>query len=83
LLMRRFRSGQTHGLILRRQRKQLGGSLLAIPKLGWSIAAAAFTAPCPSRALHHLARSALHAGVIAAAVRVAPYVEYRPAHAKD
>src|SRR5206468_7046544 len=73
LLLRRFRSGQTHSLILRRQGKVVTGALSAIGKMGFAVVAALVSAPRPPRAAAHLLRGALHAGVIASAMGGSAY----------
>jgi succinoglycan biosynthesis protein ExoM len=76
LLARRFRSGQTHHIIMRREGSLLAGTLSAAPKLAWSLAAAVISAGRRVNAVRHLLRGGLHAGVIAAAIGIAPYEEY-------
>ena len=76
LLARRFRSGQTHHAILRREGNLIRGTLWAGPKLVWSLAAAAASSFRRTRAVRHLLRGGLHAGVIASAIGLATYREY-------
>lgn len=76
LLLRRFRSGQTHHLILRREGRALGGTLSAAAKFGWSTGAAALSARSPTDSARHLLRSALHAGVVASALGLSTYREF-------
>jgi succinoglycan biosynthesis protein ExoM len=78
LLVRRFRSGQTHHVILRCQGRSVRGTVLALAKLIWSLAAAAGSSFRPPHAARHLLRSGLHAGVIASAIGIATYREYQP-----
>jgi succinoglycan biosynthesis protein ExoM len=79
LLLRRFRAGQTHHAILRLQGSPLPGSLGAVAKMSWAFGAASLSAHRPATAVRHLLRGALHAGVVAAAIGIAPYREYRRA----
>ena len=74
LLERRFRSGQTHHNIMRREGRLIAGTLSAAPKLAWSLVAA-ISARRRANAARHLLRGALHAGVIAAAIGITPYEE--------
>jgi succinoglycan biosynthesis protein ExoM len=76
LLLRRFRSGQTHEFILRKEGKSVSGALAAVAKVAWSISAAAVLSPWPSRAAAHLLRSAIHAGVVAGALGLSTYREF-------
>jgi len=74
LLARRFRSGQTHHIIMRREGRRIAGTLSAGPKLAWSLVAA-ISARRRANAVRQLLRGALHAGVIAAAIGITPYEE--------
>lgn len=77
LLRRRFRSGQTHHLLLQRQRKRGAGVVvLASAKLTACLAAAAVHFYSPVRAASHLARGWFHLGVVAAAFGSADVQEY-------
>lgn len=80
LALRRFRSGQIHHLLLRRQ----GGSRLATLPVATAKALACFAQgalnlPWPSRAAAAVLRGMLHMGVVASILGRAPYREYAAA----
>ena len=76
LALRRFRAGQIHHMLLRKQGDTGRGSLAAVAKAGACLAAAVIALPRPARAAAHVLRGALHVGVVAAAMGFAPYREY-------
>ncbi len=70
LVLRRYRAGQIHHLVLKRQGKVVGGTAAATAKAAWCLA----TAPFTSR--EQTLRGVLHVGVVAAALGLRPYREY-------
>jgi succinoglycan biosynthesis protein ExoM len=76
LLLRRYRAGQIHHLVLGRLGKRASGVAMAIPKCAASLVMALLTSWNQRRAIANLLRAALHAGVIAAAVKAPLYREY-------
>lgn len=76
LLLRRFRSGQIHYLLLKHSTGATGGALLAALKASWCSGRALLALALSTRAAEHLLRSSLHLGVVAAGIGFAPYREY-------
>lgn len=76
LALRRFRSGQIHYLILKREHATARGSVLAAAKAIWCFGTAPFLAFMSSRSRSQALRGAMHLGVVAAALGKAPYLEY-------
>lgn len=77
LLLRRFRAGQIHYLLLKRAGNPVRASAAAAVKAIYCSGAALLLLPRPLRAASWALRCALHLGVVAAAVGFAPYREYR------
>ena len=77
LLLRRYRAGQIHYLLLKRVGNSMGGSAAAALKAIYCFGAALLMLPSPVRFAKWALRCALHVGVVAAAVGFAPYREYR------
>lgn len=77
LVRRRFRAGQTHHAVLRRN-GQAGAAItgLAAMKAAWCALVAALFAFSPRRRSHALMRASLHAGCVSAALGSAAYQEY-------
>lgn len=82
LALRRFRAGQIHHMLLRREGNAGRGALAALAKAGACLAAAVIALPRPARAADNVLRGALHVGVIAAALGFAPYREYSERNAR-
>ena len=76
LALRRFRSGQIHHLVLRRQGRSWTAGVAAVPKALACFAQGAVALPWPSRAAAAGLRGMLHIGVIASMMGFAPYAEY-------
>lgn len=78
LLLRRYRSGQTHHLVMGHEGGRSMGTVLAAPKALVSLAGAAVTIVRPQLSSRFLLRAALHAGVLSAAFGLNRYREYGP-----
>jgi succinoglycan biosynthesis protein ExoM len=76
LALRRFRSGQIHHLLLRRQGGGALAGAAALPKALACFAQSALLLPLRSRAAAGVLRGMLHVGVLASMVGYAPYREY-------
>lgn len=76
LALRRFRSGQIHHLLLRRQGGSALAGLTAAPKALACFAQATLLLPRPDRAAAAGLRGMLHVGVLASMLGQAPYREY-------
>jgi succinoglycan biosynthesis protein ExoM len=80
LVLRRFRSGQIHHLLLRRRGGGRLAGLAALPKALLCFAQSAALLPWRSRAAAGALRGMLHIGVLASLVGFAPYREYDKKH---
>ena len=76
LLLRRFRSGQIHYMLLKHSTGAAGGAVAAGLKAGWCSTRAFLALANFPRAAEHLLRGSLHLGVVAAGIGIAPYREY-------
>lgn len=76
LILRRFRAGQVHHLLLQRRKTAVSGSLAAAGKAFVCLTLALLGARRPVVAARRLLRGALHLGVVARAFGMAPYREY-------
>lgn len=76
LALRRFRSGQIHHQLLRRQGGGRLAGLAALPKALACFAQATLLLPRPDRAAAAGLRGMLHVGVLASMLGYAPYREY-------
>lgn len=81
VMRRKFRSGQTHGLMLSRfdKRARARLPLTSASKAVYSVFRAALALPRPTRAIWWLARGALHAGAFAYCLKPQILEEYRQA----
>lgn len=77
LARRRYRAGQIHWLLLKRERRS-GAAVVpvAAAKLGYCMGRALIALPRPARSAGHFLRGMLHAGVIASAFGAGLYKEY-------
>jgi succinoglycan biosynthesis protein ExoM len=77
LARRRYRAGQIHWLLLRRERKSgVAVVPVAAAKLGYCMGRALISLPRPVSSAGHFLRGMLHAGVIASALGAGLYKEY-------
>lgn len=76
LLLRRFRSGQIHFVLLEHSTGAMRIAMSAVAKASWCSMRALLALAYPTRAAGHLLRGSLHLGVVGAALGMAPYREY-------
>jgi succinoglycan biosynthesis protein ExoM len=76
LMLRRYRAGQIHHLVMRRRGRPVVAGLLALPKAGLLLAGAALLWPWRLRSVRLLLRGTLHIGHLSAVLGFAAYREY-------
>ncbi len=76
LALRRYRAGQVHFMIVKREGRGTHVALAAVAKAMAAALIACALVPWRTRAIANALRAMLHVGVLASAVGVAPYREY-------
>jgi len=77
LALRRFRAGQVHYMIAKREGRGTRVAAMAAVKSAVSVLLAGVSLPWQKRAVTNVLRAMLHFGVVASSLGFAPYREYR------
>lgn len=77
LALRRFRAGQIHFMIVKREGRGIRVAAMAAVKSTASMLLASVSLPWHKRAVTNALRAMLHLGVVASSLGIAPYREYR------